>query len=325
MPHHRILEWQHLTGRQIDAVDRRKAVVTVTISPLEVHGPHLPVITDSCEGEGLLRRIMEMLCERHEDLTFLHLPPIYTAADVLPHPGSIMFRQSTIRATVEDLGRSLVKQGFRRLWISNFHGGLRHFVTIEQACHNVNRRYGGETLCAFSLLLSILTGGGTDLSDVLGHISGLTPEDLIGDSHGGAVETSVMLHLLGQHVDPVYRGLPQRTVSLKLEEQGKPPLAENVRGHRASLLELFRGFREKLKYYEDETYSGKPALGDPERGRLIVEELARRSADALSDVWTGGRSPDDCHSPLWKVRWAFTNEWVGRAFERAVGFRQRVF
>jgi len=36
--------WQYLTGKEFKEIDKSKAVVMVTCSPIEVHGPHLPEI-----------------------------------------------------------------------------------------------------------------------------------------------------------------------------------------------------------------------------------------------------------------------------------------
>ena len=46
----RLLRWETLTKRRFDAIDRERAVVMVTCSPLEVHGPHLPLGADALEG-----------------------------------------------------------------------------------------------------------------------------------------------------------------------------------------------------------------------------------------------------------------------------------
>jgi len=315
-------EWKYMTGAEIAEVDRDRAVVMVTCSPLEVHGPHLPTITDTLEAEALGVRTMELLKERHPEMELLRLPPIYTAADVLPHPGSIAFRSSSVRRVMTDLGRSLAKQGFRNIWVGNFHGGPRHFVPIEAAAHTVNRRYGGRMVSMFSLLIARLTQGSSDLSDVLADAIGLAPEELHGDSHGGAVETSMMLHLIGEHVSPAYASLARRTVNVRLRELGKRPLPD---GSDPGLRELMRGFREKLTYYFHETYSGAPALATPERGERIIDVLAGHTADALSEVYTGALSPDDCHSPLWPVRHVFLSEPLSWVFERLMGYESRVF
>ena len=88
----RVREWKHLTGRDFQEMDRANTVVVVSCSPLEVHGPHLPTITDNQEAEGLSLRMMEILSERHPTIEFVHLPPIFVACDVLPHAGSLQFK-----------------------------------------------------------------------------------------------------------------------------------------------------------------------------------------------------------------------------------------
>ena len=52
-------------------LDRERAVVLVTCSPLEVHGPHLPLGADVLEGEGLAER---MLCFLPRAASRAHVP-----------------------------------------------------------------------------------------------------------------------------------------------------------------------------------------------------------------------------------------------------------
>lgn len=321
-PAPRVRQWQHLSGRDFAAIDRERTVVMLTCSPLEVHGPHLPVITDACEADGLAARARELLAAAHPEIEYLQLPLLWTAADVLPHPGSVAFRSSTIIRALSDIGRSLCKQGFRHIWLSNFHGGPRHFVAMEVACDQVNRRWGGRMVSLFSLLLNRLTGGETDLSGILGHVDGIDREALVGDAHGGAVETSLMLHLLGEHVKADYAALGRNTVEIKLAREGQPPL---VAGDRPTFKELMRGFKHKLKYYETETYSGSPALGTAALGEEFLDILAGHCAEALGQLWRGELQPGDCHSPLWKARWIFTHRWISALFERVMGYRNQVW
>jgi len=323
MSHHYLRNWHEMTGSEFQRLDPEKVIVTVACSPMEVHGPHLPVVTDSIEAESLTKRTIDLLHERHPEITFLRLLPIYTAADVLPHRGSLMFRSSTIVRVMNDLGRTLCKQGFKDIWVSNFHGGPRHFVAIEQSCHVTNQRYGGRMISLFSLLAKRLTEGTSNLSNILGRIEGLTPEELDGDSHGGAIETSMLLHIMGDRVDPCYATLPRRTVDIKLQEQGEPPKASKP--GKSSPKDLFRGFKASLKYFEEETYAGKPSIASPEIGRKIIDVLAELSADTLSQVWTRQIHPDECHSPVWPARRIFLSRTASSLFERAVKYRNPIF
>jgi creatinine amidohydrolase len=315
----RVLDWRLLTGRHFAALDPARCVVTATLSPLEVHGPHLPVATDNAEADELMRRTVLRLAERYPDRTFLRMPPLIVAADVLPQRGSVMFRSSTVVRVVEDLGRSLAAQGFRDIWLSNFHGGPRHFVPLEHACDRVNRRHGARMVSAFSLLITRLTDGHTDLSGILGHLPGLSVETLAGDSHGGVIETSMMLHLFGDAVGAEYRTLPTRTVDLWLAERGAPaPPADGPLGR-------IRHFVNLLKYFADNTYTGAPWAADAAHGSAIFDVLAEHSADALAELLDGRRTPAECRSPLWKLRHLFVDDRLGALLERLVGFKQRVF
>ena len=310
-----VLRWERLTKRQFDALDRDRCVVLVTCSPLEVHGPHLPLGADALEGEGLLERMLRFLPERHRSRTFLKLPFIYTATDALPHAGSLFFRPSTTISVLEDLGRSLASQGFRDVLVSNFHGSPRHFLAIEEACERVTRTRGIRMVCVFSVMLSRLTGGSAELYEALGGLPGLRREDLVGDTHAGLVETSQLLALHPECVEKDYATLPRRTVNGWLEERGDPlPAVEP--GKPAGLGAMIKAFRGGLRFFAEETYAGAPAGASAELGEHILEVLATRSAGAVSEILDGTLPPEEWHSPLWSRRFIFINPWMVRFFNR---------
>jgi creatinine amidohydrolase len=309
----RILEWKHLTGKSIEKLDRDRTIVAVTCSPLEVHGPHLPTIADMCEAEGLFDALMDRLLLRYDDLTFLRLPPTFVAADVLPHVGSLKFSPQLVANVMEELGTTLVRQGFRNIWVSNFHAGPRHVLAIEKACDRVNRRRGGRMISVFSLVARRLTGGGTSLAALLDGVGGLSRKELEGDAHGGVVETALLLHLIGKHVDADYTNLPPRTLELKLATAGKKPLQK---GDKPTLFEIFRSLPLRAGYYEDETYSGSPSFATAELGQKYLDILADEAVIALSELLDGTIGPEDCFSPLFRFRHLMLNRTLGRVFDR---------
>ncbi|CAG0975917.1 hypothetical protein MYXO_01568 [Myxococcaceae bacterium] len=307
------IRWETLTKRQFDAIDRENAVVFVTCSPMEVHGPHLPLGADCLEGEGLAERTLRFLPERHRGRTFLKLPFVWAACDGVPQPGTIAFRPSTTIAFLEDMGRSLALQGFRNVMVSNFHGSPRHFLAIETACERVTREYGIRMVSVFSLMLSRLNGGGSELGDVLGHLPGVTKDDFKGDTHAGLVETSQLLALHPEWVDPAYDSLPRRTVDLWLEETGRErPSGE--RGKPASIPQMVKGFKAGIHYFAEESYAGAPAKASAELGEQILDTLAERAADALGEVLDGTLPQEQWHSPFWKLRHIFVNPAAVRFF-----------
>jgi creatinine amidohydrolase len=319
-----VLRWETLTKQQFDAIDRARAVVLVTCSPLEVHGPHLPLGADALEGEGLAERMLRFLPERHRGRTFLKLPFVYAASDPVPQPGSLCFRPSTTIAFLLDLGRSLAAQGFRHVLVSNFHGSPRHFLALEVACDRVARERGIQMLCVFSAMLTRLrNGGGSELGDVLGHLPGVAREDLDGDTHGGLVETSQLLALHPEWVDPDWKGLPRRTVDLWLEERGEPrPTA--VRGRLAAFGEMLASFRAGIRFFSEETYSGAPARGSAELGERILDTLGGEAGALVGELLDGTLPERDWHSPLWKLRHVFTQPLAVRFFDAWLGVPRTV-
>jgi len=313
-----LLRWETLSKRKFDTIDRASTVVLVTCSPLEVHGPHLPIGADALEGEGLSRRMLRFLPERHRSRTFLQLPFIYTATDTLPHPGSLYFQPSTTQAVLRDLGRSLAAQGFRDVIVSNFHGSPRHFLAIEQACEAVTRERNIRMVCIFSVLLSRLTNGSAELYEVLGGLPGVDRQNLVGDTHGGLVETSQLLALHPEWVERDYASLPRRTVEGWLTEQGEAPPALEA-GKPAGILTMVKVFRGGLRFFRAETYAGAPGAASPELGERILDTLGEKAAEAVTEILDGVLPPSEWHSPLWKQRFWFINPLMVRFFNFVLG------
>lgn len=320
----RVLRWEATTKRQFDTIDRERAVVLLTCSPMEVHGPHLPMGADALEGEGLSERMLRFLPERHRDRTFLRLPFLWAATDVVPQPGSIWFHPSTTVKVLSDLGRSLAAQGFRHVMVGNFHGGPRHFLAIEKACDRVHRRHGLEMVSLFSLLVARLTNGTSNLDDVLGAVDGVDSADLVGDTHGGVVETSQLLALHGDWVDPEYKSLPRTTVNTWLEAKGEAPTG-GERGDPRQLFAMLRSFRAGIHFFLDETYSGAPGKASPELGERFLDVLGEKAALAVTELLDGKIGPADCHSPIWKLRFLFLNPVMIRLSDRLMGFRNPIY
>ena len=320
-----ILRWENLTKTAFDRIDRERAVVLVTCSPMEVHGPHLPLGTDAFEGDGLARRMVSHLDARHHERTFIQLPFIWVATDNVPQPGSIFFKAATIVAVLEDLGRSLAAQGFRHIWVSNFHASPRHFLAIEEACERVNRRTGPRMVPVFSLMLARLMGGRLDgdlqraVEAVIGAIPGVDRADLGGDSHAGFIETAQLLALHPELVDPAFKDLPRATVEAWLAAQGHRPGGADGAGGGGGLGGLIRGARGDIRYYREGTYAGAPARATAEAGERILDAFAARCAEATGEILDGKASPLDAHSPLWRLRFLFLNSLLIGVTNRLLG------
>lgn len=319
----KVLHWQYMNGEDFKKLDKSRCVVLLSCSPLEVHGPHLPVFSDCMEAEAIAARTIEIMQRSHPEITVIRLPVIYTGTDVLPKSGSLMFRCGTLIAVLTDLGRTLSKQGFKHIWIANFHGGPRHIVCLEAAADKVNKKYGARMVSLFSVMINRLGVDESHMENLLGHIAGLSGESLDGDAHAGVIETSMMLHLAPETVDACYRDCPQMTMDIMLAREGKPPMLRNMKN--ISFMDVYRSFKMAIKYIENETYIGKPDAASPEIGREIIETLAGLGAQIASDIWTGKLDIEKAHSPLWPYRLLLTSDFIGGILQWFMGFKNPVF
>ncbi len=318
--------WQYLTHSDFKKIDPAKTIVAVTCSPIEVHGPHLPVITDNRESEAILEGLIGLLAKTHPDICILRLPPLYVATDVLPKTGSLQFKASTIIRVLSDLGRTLAKQGFKRIWISSFHGGPRHFVALEKAAHDTNKKYGTQMVSLFSLIINHLTEGTVDASRLLENINGLSKELLKGDEHAGVIETSLMLHLLNSTVDPCYKELDRVTMNTKRIAQGKRPLQKKPdKSLLRAIPQMGSVLKTMLSYFHEETYAGIPKIANAEIGKEIIEVCIQKLEEPIKDLLAGTLPSEKIYSPLWPFRYIFLWHWPVSLFERMIGLKNPIF
>jgi hypothetical protein len=168
-----------------------------------------------------------------------------------------------------------------------------------------------------------LTEGTSNLDDVLGDLPGLDPADLEGDTHAGIIETSQLLHLHADRVDPCFKDLPRSTVDSWARSRGEKPSSAG-RGDPRRLLQMLRSYRMVLHYFDVETYSGAPAGASAELGGLILDRLAEHAAGLCAELLDGQIGPDECHSPLWRIRFLFLNPLLTRLTNRLFGFRNAI-
>ena len=211
-PSGRIFRLAELSYTTLDALDRERTVVIFTVSPLEEHGPHLPVGTDLFEAEFLAEELAGRILEKKPGWSVLIGPPIPIGASAFDHAGTLLARARTVRNVTLDYGAALARHGFRYILVTNAHAGPRHVVALEEAAAVVSRRFGVRMLSlSGSILWKLLRGKLTgQLEPLLGRA--LTPLEwtaLRGDAHGGLWETSLVLRIRPELVDPSFIRLPQ--------------------------------------------------------------------------------------------------------------------
>lgn len=315
----RVRQLEKMSHQAISALDRSRTAIIATLSPLEVHGPHLPLGQDLLEGYALARRATTRLAERRPDWTFLLLPPMPVATDCVPKLGSVSFPAKLVQEVAYRLLKPFAEAGFARLAFSSFHGGPRHFLALEAAGEQLTADHGVPAASLFSMVLGRILEGRV-FDDALQGIPGrsITIEQLRQDQHAGFVETSLALHLWPESVEEGWDRLPGLTAqseddakqtkgSFLYGSEGQPTLAGRVRDLGATAASILR----ELRHFRRHTYYGYPALASAEQGRALFEHLSELAAQAADEFIEKGTAAAT-HSPLWKLHRLLLNPAVNK-------------
>lgn len=215
--HGGIFRLEELTYTQLEALDRSRVVVLFSVSPLEEHGPHLPIGTDLITSAAVCTKLAERILEANPGWTVLVGPSVPIGASAFDRAGTLLARARTVRNLALDYGASLARHGLRYIVLLNGHGGLRHLVALEEAAAVVSRRYKVRMLSVSGTVLWKFMRGGyaNRLERLLGRTFTVAErEALEGDTHAGMWETSLVLSIRPELVRPAYRGLPSQKFKL---------------------------------------------------------------------------------------------------------------
>ena len=275
----------------LDALDRARTVVILAVSPLEEHGPHLPIGVDAFAARHFARAMADRLVARRPDWSIVLAPILHLGSFTFEAVGTVSVRQRVVRDTLVDYGSSLARAGFRYLFIANGHGGPGHLAALDEASARVSRRHH-VTMASLTGHIAWEFFRGRYMPKIeaaLGRT--LTDEErqaFAEDAHGGWWETSLMLMLRPDLVDESYRELPPARYSLAERVVPNYPLRRGGRG-----------------------YVGHPALADPVFAKATSEVLMSEAMEMVDGILDGRLRPADRRSPFFRVPFLRTNFWRG--------------
>lgn len=190
------LRYVEMTGPDVARLDRENTVFFMPVSPIEVHGPHLPLGTDVIVAQEIQRRVQARLEQERPHLTQVDLPALYCGSDALPAPGSISVQAEGLSRVLLDYARGLSSQGFRYLLVSDNHGGPRHHLGINHAAEKAWHKHGFHLIDPFIEVYRRMVRLDPSLLSATGLGPGSCGDD--SDSHAGTNETSLMLAIGGK-------------------------------------------------------------------------------------------------------------------------------
>ena len=115
-------DWSRLKAHELRALAARDAVVILPVASIEQHGPHLPTMVDTRLGHAIAHRAAELASDAGPVIV---TPVVWSGLSEhhMPFGGTLTLSHATFRALIADLVTSICRAGFRRILISNSHGG----------------------------------------------------------------------------------------------------------------------------------------------------------------------------------------------------------
>lgn len=248
-----ILHAQRLTWPELAEYLKTRSTVLVPIGAVEQHGAHLPLGTDTL----LATRVAEDASARTGTIVY---PPLwYGWSDHhMAYSGTVTLRPTTLAALVQDVARSLVKHGFRKLVFVNGHRRA-NIPPLQVALAEVQAE-SDATLAVADLGYLAFNA-----------MQQLRRSEPGGMGHADEMETAQMLHLYPElvHLERARKNL-SKTGQLRRSLLPSDPAHEM--GDRVFMTRSIESFRE--------TSSPDGLIGDP---TVADEVTGRRFHAALVD------------------------------------------
>jgi creatinine amidohydrolase len=248
--------WQDLGTQDFAAHDMARVLTVLPVSAVEQHGPHLPVSVDADINDGILSATLERL---PADFPVLALPPqtIGKSDEHNRFPGTLSISAETLIRHWNDIGDSVARAGVRKIVFFNSHGG--NPPVMEIVARDLRVRHG----------MLAVTANWWDLVDLQVWFDA---EEVRHGIHGGAIETSIMLHLSPDRVDMAKAG-------------NFPSAGADAAASFARLSPDARpGYAWETQDLNPSGAVGDAAAGTADKGARIVAAAAQGLAELLGDV-----------------------------------------
>ncbi len=246
-----------MTSPDIAQLDRARAIALLPVAAIEQHGPHLPLVVDTCLLEGILARALAMLPAEFP-LLILPTQAVGCSPEHGRFPGTLSLSPETTMRLWLDIGASVAAAGLRKLVLFNSHGGQVTLLDIV----------GRELRIRHGLLVVSASWFSFGLPEGL-----FAEREVKFGIHGGAIETSMMLHLAPELVRmDAARDFKSLTEAL------------HARGFRR----IGGGGGAKLAWQTQDLnpdgVCGDARAADAEKGKALVDFAARRLIELLAEV-----------------------------------------
>lgn len=254
---------------EVAELDKAGTIVFLPLSPIEEHGPHLPLGTDIFAARDIAEKAAQYICDAGNPRLHVVLAPavpLGCSAITADFPGTLSLKGSTLYHLVVDFCTALAASGFKYIVIANHHLDPVHLKAILAAIANVSAQYDVRI---------IETAGRI-------YYSGVETEEIRqGQAMGLQMQTEV--HADVRETAYIAYRYPH-LIKHKIDEMP------------AVLIDVKEGFKKGWKTFKEmgavQGYIGSPAMASASYGQLHLEEHARMTADMALRLISGEPLPE---------------------------------
>ncbi len=178
-------EWGRLKAHELRALADRNAILIVPIGATEQHGPHLPVMVDYRLAHEVALQASRLIA-REQPVVVAPVIPYGMSEHHVSLGGTLTLDFATMQAVLNCLCDSAIRQGFRRIFILNGHGG--NIAALETIVTELTIRHRLPIGCAAYWQIA--------QEEIRGLLERQTAV-----LHACEAETSMMLALERAHID----------------------------------------------------------------------------------------------------------------------------
>ncbi len=255
-----------MTSPDVKKATENGLVAVLPIGSIEVHGPHMPTGTDSITAHEIAR----IAAEKEEAVV---LPPLYYAyvPESRHFSGTVSLSAKTLLTLLEEVCDEAARNGFKKILIVNGHGGNNALLRIFMRDSLTKKK---------DYVLYAMIEPWAPINELAAKLSeGRT------FGHACEIETSIGLHLFGDHIK---MGNIKREA--KLGSTGLPKGIETPFDWQAYAVEL---------------YVGDPRYATKAKGKILVDKIVEFLADAIKTIKNETKVPqilDEYYKKAYNVK-----------------------
>jgi creatinine amidohydrolase len=253
------LKYEELTWKKISELNKDKTVFFLPISPMEEHGPHLPVGTDFLIISDAVKEAIKIINIKKPEFICVLMPavPLGFCKFTTDFPGSISVGSKIVRDIIFGIGSSLGEHGFKYFVVCTYHMAIGHLRGIYSAINKLESKYN---------MKSVEPWGPYFYNNMFIEREPKLGFDTSKEVHACFRETSVMKYQYPYLVDESYKNL------------------QNIYRDINSPRLIGKKFKE---IGITEGYIGSPARADADYGRWFFSETVNMLASATLDLISG--------------------------------------